>query len=303
MLYFRRITVKKKFSASQIILNMMFILLSLACLLPFALLIMASITDETTIIRNGYSLFPEKYSLYAYQYLRNNLYSIIRSYGITIFVTLVGTAVSLFTIALLAYPLSRKEMPGAKKITFFIVFTMLFNGGLVPTYLVYTQLFDLKNSLWALLIPNLLVRAFYVLLMRTFFKMSIHPSIIESAKIDGAGEIYTFFKIVLPLSVPVLATVGLFQTVNYWNDWFNGMIFLTDSKLFSIQNLLNRILFDIQFLTTNDVSSSAGDAISNIPSETVRMSLAVIGVVPILMAYPFFQKYFVKGLTVGAVKG
>ncbi len=273
-----------------------------ACIIPFVLLFMASITDENTIIKYGYSLFPKKVSSYAYEYLATNKDSIFRAYGITVIITIVGTFASLLIMSMLAYPISRKDMPFRKSMTFFVFFTMLMNGGLVPTYLVYTRLFNLKNNILALLIPMLLVRAFYVLLMRTFFATTIPDSIIESANIDGASEWLIFFKIVLPLSYPVMATVGLFQAVNYWNDWFNGMIFITDSKLYSIQNLLNRILLDIQFLSTSQFSGTY-DFTSNIPKESVRMALAVIGVVPILLAYPFFQKYFVKGLTIGAVKG
>lgn len=179
---------------------------------------------------------------------------------------------------------------------------MLFNGGLVPTYMVYTQLFDLKNTLMALIIPSLLMNAFFVMLMRTFFLTSIPAAVIESAKIDGAGEFRIFVRIVLPLSLPILATVGLFQTIHYWNDWFNGMVYVTDDKLYSLQNLLNRILLDIQFLSSSNFGSQT-ELSANTPTESVRMALAVIGVLPILIAYPFFQKFFVKGLTVGAVKG
>ncbi|MNZ88596.1 L-arabinose transport system permease protein AraQ [compost metagenome] len=178
---------------------------------------------------------------------------------------------------------------------------MLFNGGLVPTYLVYTNLLDLKNTIWALIIPILLVNAFYVILMRTFFATSIPAAIIESAYIDGAKELRIFVSIVTPLSAPVFATVGLFQLIRYWNDWFNGLIFITDSKYYSLQNLLNRILLDIQFLQNSDGQS--GEIFSNIPLEPMRMAMAVIGIIPILVAYPFFQKFFIKGITVGAVKG
>ncbi len=188
-------------------------------------------------------------------------------------------------------------------VTFFIFFTMLFNGGLVPLYLVYTQLFDLKNTIWALIFPLLLTNAFYVIIMRTFFQTTIPNEVIESGKIDGAGELRIFVKIVLPLSLPILATIGLFQTINYWNDWFNGLIFLTDSKLYSVQNLLNRILLDVQYLASLDFGAAQGDLTAGIPTETIRLAIAVIGVIPILVIYPFFQGFFVKGLTVGAVKG
>ncbi|MHA7581829.1 carbohydrate ABC transporter permease [Paenibacillus vandeheii] len=283
--------------------NIMLLIISISCILPFILLFISSITDEQSIIRHGYSFFPEAYSLSAYRYLWHDAERIVRAYGITIIVTVIGTVVSLMITSLLAYPLSRKDMPMHKFWAFFIFFTMLFHGGLVPSYLVYTQLFDLKNTLLALIVPGLLTNGFYIMLMRTFFATSIPAPIMESAKIDGAGEFMTFVRIVLPLSLPILATVGLFQTINYWNDWFNGMIYITDSKLFSLQNLLNRILLDIQFLTNSNFGGNLSDSTANIPTETVRMAMAVIGIVPIMITYPFFQKFFVKGLTIGAVKG
>lgn len=294
---------KTKNSIWQWFVNMILFVIAVACILPFILLFISSITDEQSIVRHGYSFFPEAYSLSAYRYLWHDAERIFRAYGITIVITVIGTAVSLIITSLLAYPLSRKDMPMHRFWSFFVFFTMLINGGLVPTYLVYTQLFDLKNTLLALIVPGLLTNAFYVMLMRTFFATSIPVPIVESAKIDGAGEFRTFVQIVLPLSLPILATVGLFQTIHYWNDWFNGMIYVTDSKLFSLQNLLNRILLDIQFLTSSNFAGNQGDSGANLPTETVRMAMAVVGIIPILIAYPFFQKYFVKGLTIGAVKG
>jgi putative aldouronate transport system permease protein len=285
----------------QIAIIMILTLVAIFCILPFLLLLTASFTDNNTILREGYSLFPSKYSLFAYEYLLLNAGSIFRAYGITVLVTVIGTVVSLTITALLAYPLSRRELPHRSAWTFFVFFTMLFNGGLVPTYMVYTQLINVKNTLLAYLLPFFLVKAFYVLLMRTFF-LGIERSLLESAEIDGAGEWTVFLRIVIPLSYPVLATVGLFQAVAYWNDWFNGMIFITDGNLYSLQNLLNRILLDIQFLTTSAMVVATEEG-ANIPVASVRMALAVIGVVPMLVIYPFFQKYFVKGLTVGAVKG
>ncbi|MNZ55213.1 L-arabinose transport system permease protein AraQ [compost metagenome] len=275
------------------------------CLLPFVLLVTTSFSDEMTILREGYSFFPSKWSLDAYQFLWNDAENIFRAYGVTIIVTIVGTFLGLSISALLSYPLSRKELPLRKLLAFFVFFTLLFNGGLVPTYFVYTHLFDMKNTMLALIIPGLLTNGFFVLIMRTFFMNSIPVPVIESASIDGAGEFKIFFKIVLPLSLPILATIGLMQTIGYWNDWFNGLIYITDSKLFSLQNLLNRILLNVQFIQNNasTVNMSEISSGAQIPMETIRMAMAVIGVVPLLCAYPFFQKYFVKGLVIGAVKG
>ncbi|MCY9664952.1 carbohydrate ABC transporter permease [Paenibacillus alginolyticus] len=295
---------KVKSQLYQAIIHVFFIGIVCLCLLPFFLLVITSFTDEMTIVSEGYSFLPSKFSLAAYEFLWNDSSNIFRAYGITILVTLVGTFVGLSITALCAYPLSRKDMLIRKPLSFIVFFTLLFNGGLVPTYLVYTQVFDMKNTLLALIIPGLLSNGFYVLIMRTFFMTSIPTPVIESASIDGAGEFKIFFQIVLPLSLPILATVGLMQTIGYWNDWFNGLIYVTDSKLFSLQNLLNRILLNAQFLSSNTSSSTTElAASSNIPMESVRMAMAVIGTIPLLIAYPFFQKYFVKGLVIGAVKG
>lgn len=294
---------ERKFGIYQLIVHAIFISISAICLLPFLLLITSSITDESEIIRTGYTLFPETISFGAYEYLFRDATPILRAYGISISVTVVGTFVSLLFISLLAYPMSRKDLPFRKSLTFFVFFTMVFNGGLVPTYFLYTQVFDLKNTIFALIIPYLLLNGFYVLLARTFFSTSIPVPIIESAYMDGAGEFKIFYQIILPLSLPILATLGLFQIIRYWNDWFNSLIFISDSKLYSLQYLLNKILLDIQFLSTNDFGGAEGQVLAAIPKEGVRMAMAVIGVIPILLAYPFFQKFFVKGLTVGAVKG
>lgn len=284
--------------------HVVLLLFSLACLLPFILLAISSVTDEQAVVRNGYSFFPEKFSLQAYEYIWQQSSLIINSYGITIVVTIIGTATSLIITSLLAYPLSRRDLPGGFIIAFLLFFTMLFNGGMVPTYLVYTQLLDMKNTLAALIIPGLLMNGFLVLLMRTFFMTTVPVPVLESASIDGAGEFTIYRKIVMPLSLPILATVGLIQGLMYWNDWYNGLMFITDSKLFSLQNVLNRLMSDLQFLANNSqMSAVAGGAVAQLPSETFRMAIAVISVVPIIIAYPFFQKYFIKGMTIGAVKG
>lgn len=289
----------------QAAIHLLFISLVCLCILPFVLLITTSFTDDLTIVNEGYSFTPSKFSLEAYQFLLKDSTNILRAYGVTIFVTLVGTFAGLAMTAFLAYPLSRPDMPIRKVLAFIVFFTLLFNGGLVPTYLVYTELFGMKNSLLGLIVPSLLTNGFYVAIMRTFYMTSIPTPIIESASMDGAGEYRIFFRIVLPLSLPIMATIGLFLTIGYWNDWFNGLIYITDSKMFSLQNLLNRILLNAQFLETNAAMAGNTDIAANskIPLESVRMAMAVIGTIPLLCAYPFFQKYFIKGLTVGAVKG
>ncbi|MCY9691783.1 carbohydrate ABC transporter permease [Paenibacillus alginolyticus] len=287
---------------NQYAVNLIFILMACASIFPFVLLVMASFTDQKAIINDGYSLLPSVFSLEAYKYMMKSSASLFRAYGITVFITIIGTVVGLAISTMLAYPLSRSDMPLRKVMSFLVFFTLLFNGGLVSTYLIYTEFFHIKNTIWALIIPGLLTNGFYILLIRTFFSTSIPAAIIESAYIDGASEFKIFYRIVLPLSLPILATIGLMLGISYWNDWFNGLIFVTDSKLFSIQNMLNRMLSDIQFLQKSSMTN-ASQASSNIPTDSVRMAIAVIGIVPIFCAYPFFQKFFVKGLTLGAVKG
>jgi len=277
-------------------------LFAAACLAPFVLLISASFTDQQAIVAHGYSFLPQEISTAAYDYLFQRGADIARAYGVTVFVTVVGTIIGLTISTLLAYPLSRSTTPHRFLIMFLVFFTMLFHGGLVPSYLVYTQIFDLKNSIWALIIPGLLTNGFYIMMMRTFFQSTIPPALIESAQIDGASEYRILWSIVVPLSTPVLATIGMFTAIMYWNDWQLGMIYITKPELFSIQNLLNRIMQDIQFIQTN-MAADAGGALQNMPTDSVKMAMAVIGALPILLAYPFFQQYFVKGIMIGAVKG
>ncbi|RED41829.1 carbohydrate ABC transporter permease [Paenibacillus sp. VMFN-D1] len=283
--------------------NLVMFALSLAAILPFILLFIASISDENSIVLNGYTFWPEKFSLDAYLYMWNNVESITRAYGITIVVTVIGTFTGLLISTLIAYPLSRSDMPMRSFLSFFVFFTLLFNGGLVPTYLIYTEIFQIKNTLAALIVPGLLTNGFFILLIRSFFSTTIPNAVIESAYIDGAGEFKIFYRIVMPLSLPILATIGLMLLINYWNDWFNGLIYITDPQLYSIQNLLNRMLSNIQFLQQNNLDGNASQAMANLPMNSVRMAMAVIGILPIICVYPYLQKYFVKGLVIGAVKG
>ncbi|RJX37177.1 carbohydrate ABC transporter permease [Paenibacillus pinisoli] len=287
----------------QTVIHIIFFVFACICLIPFIVLISASFTNEQAIIQNGYSIWPSVFSVESYRYLLKEPMMILNAYGISILITVVGTAISLIMMTLLAYPISRKDLPFRNVIAFIVFFTMLFNGGLVPTYLMYTNVFEIKNTLTAYLVPGLLVSAFFVILIRTFFTMNIPSEVIESAKIDGAGEFRIFWGIVLPLSKPVLGAVGIFQIINYWNDWFNGLIYITDSKLHSIQVMLNTILLNSQYLMTNVQAADNMIEAGDIPTHGLKMAIAAIGVIPILITYPFFQKYFAKGLTVGAVKG
>lgn len=297
-------TINKSARRFSVTANIVFILLSFICIVPFILLITSSFADNNTIYRYGYSFFPRKWSLAAYQFMMTQRFSILRAYGISVLITVTGTFMGLFMTTMFAYALSRQELKGRRWLTFYVFFTLLFNGGLVPTYLMYVNYFHIKNTLFALLIPYILVNGFNILLMRTYFINNIPIAVIESAKIDGSGEFRLFFQIVLPMSTPILATIGLLIGVGYWNDWYNGMLYITDPIYYSLQNMLNRLLLDIQFMAQNMTSSGdSATAMARMPTVTVRMAIAVIGAVPILVIFPFFQKYFSKGITLGAVKG
>ena len=294
--------VEKK-SSFYFFANVFMMFLLICSIFPFALLVMSSLTEEKTLIQNGYSLFPAKFGLDSYIYMFKSGSSIIRAYGITMLVTVVGTCSGMLLTMLLAYPLSRKEFFGREILAFIVFFTMLFNGGLVPTYIMYTRYFHLRNTLWALIIPSLLVNAFYVIMMRTYFSTNIPDAVVEAARIDGEGEWRTLFQIVLPMSVPMIATLALLIGLGYWNDWKNGLYYLTDSNLFSIQNILNRMLQDVQFLKSGAGGSNASEIAATLPSTGIKMAIAVVGALPVMVVYPFFQKFFIKGITIGAVKG
>jgi putative aldouronate transport system permease protein len=284
----------------QFLIHVVLALLSLAAFLPFLLLFTSSLTAETSLLADGYSFFPKKWSLGAYTYVfKTNRDNVFRAYGISMIITAVGTSISLLIAPMLSYAISRKDYPRRNVISFLVFFTMIFNGGLVASYISWTRLFFVKNTIFALIFPRLLFNGFYVMLMKSYFSINIHPSLIEAAKIDGAGEFRIYFTIVAPLSLPILATIGLMVGIGYWNDWQNGLYFITDPRLYSLQNLLNRILTNARFLA----SISADISVQvELPSIGIRMAMAVIGVIPVLALYPFFQRYFIKGLTLGGVK-
>ena len=294
--------VEKK-SSFYFFAHVVMIFLAVCCIFPFALLIMSSLTEEKSLIQNGYSLFPKQFGLESYAYMFKSGSKIGRAYLITILVTAAGTSISLLITTLMAYPLSRKEFIGRKVLAFIVFFTMLFNGGLVPTYIMYTRYLHIRNTYWALLIPSLLPNAFYVIMMRTYLTTNIPDAVIEASRIDGAGEWRTLFQVVTPMCLPMIATMTLLIGLSYWNDWKNGFYYLTDTSLYSIQNILNRMLQDVQFLKNGGGGPDASEMIASLPSVGIKMAIAVIGVLPILIIYPFFQRFFVKGITIGAVKG
>jgi len=282
-----------------------FILVALACVLPVLLVIMASITEDMVLLKEGYSLFPrlDAINLNAYELIFDRSEAIVSAFMNSIMISLLGTVIGTFIMALYAYPLSRVNFKYRKGFTWLVLITMLFSGGLVPWYILYTQVLGLGDTMAVLIIPYTM-SAWYVLIMRTFYKTTLPEEILESARIDGAGEFRIFFSIVIPLSTAGLATIGLFTMLAYWNDWYLPLIFSRSDSLDTIQNYLRRVLESVHFLAR--MASQMGSItipLQDLPTESIRMAIAVVAVGPIVLAYPFFQRYFVKGLTIGAIKG
>ena len=286
---------------SQIIVNAIMLALSLLFLVPMVLVISSSLTDELTLAQSGYNLFPAKFSLLAYEFIVRDPYRILNAYSVTVSVTTIGTLVGLLLMAMLAYALSRKDFAWRKPISFFIFFTMLFNGGLVPTYYLVTQVLHLKNTLPVLILPYLVV-PWYVFLLRTFFS-SLPHELIEAARIDGASELRIFFQLVLPLSTPVLATVGLFMILTYWNDWWLSLLYINEPKLFSLQYLLYSIMRNAEFLSSGKATMTGLLTNVKIPTQTLRMAMVVVAMGPIAIVFLSLQRYFVRGMLVGSIKG
>lgn len=293
----------KEYFVTQAIAHVVCGLAAVVAVLPFILLIISSFTDNAWASANGFSYFPKEWSLEAYEYIAAKWDVIGRAYVMTFVVTAVGTTVSIIITTLLAYAISQENVPGMKIVKFMLTFTMLFNGGLVSTFYVYTNIFKIRDTIWALIVPGLLMNAFNVILVRNYFINSIPYSLIEAARLDGASEFGIFFKVVMPLSIPIIATIGLLTGLSYWNNWTNGMYYLTErrgGKYYTIQVILNNINENVKALMST--AAEMGGIEVPMPGVTIRMAIAVIGVLPIIILYPFFQKYFVKGITLGGVK-
>ncbi len=285
-----------------IIFHLIFIVGSLICLFPLLIVLSVSLSSESSITMNGYQLIPQKVSFLAYSFLLNDFNNIARAYMVTIIVSVTGTMTSLVMTSLYAYPLFLKSFPFRKFFSFYIFITMIFNGGLVPFYILYTRYLGLNNRLLALILPYL-VNAFYVIIMRTFFTSTIPEALIDAAKIDGAKDVFILFRVVVPISLPVYAVIGLFTLLTYWNDWFMSLLFIRDQSKVSIQYFMYKVILNLRYLMENTNVPDSTIPASELPGESARMAMAVIGIGPIIFAYPFFQKYFVQGLTIGAVKG
>lgn len=274
-------------------------LTAVICLLPFLFMISGSFSQENEIRLRGYSVLPRGFTLEAYETIFKFPEKIIRAYGISIFITLTGTALGLFILTMAAYVLSRRDFKYRRGISFFFYFTTLFNGGMVSTYIFYIQYLHLKDSLLALILPGML-SIFNLLIMRSFCA-SIPTELIESAKLDGAPEFTIFRRIILPLSKSGLATIGLFMALHYWNDWYNAMLYINSEKKYPLQYMLYEMLSYAQALAR--IAAQAGVQVDNLPTNTIKLAMAVVATGPIVLLYPFVQKYFVQGITVGAVKG
>ncbi len=287
--------------AFQIIAYVVITIGSILCLLPFLLILSASLSSNASIVENGYNIIPKEFSLEGYELIFRLPDEVLRAYGVTVFVTIIGTALGLFLMTMAGYVLQRKDFKYRNVFAFFIYFTTLFGGGLVPYYMLITNYLDFANSYKALIWPSLMT-PFLIILMRSFISSAVPDEVVESSKIDGANDFLIYYRIVLPLAVPGLATIGLFLSLHYWNDWFSSAMYINDATKYQLQFYLYNVINTSSFLTS--IGAGAGVVLAEgIPSETMKMSMAIVVTGPILFLYPFVQRYFVKGLTIGAVKG
>ncbi len=292
---------KKSTVKTQVLLNIIFVIISILMIIPFILLISASFSNEKDVIMNGYSLFPRIFSIDAYKFVLRNPTSVINAYKTTITFSLISMVLATLFMSMIAYPLTKRDLKGRTALSFYLYFTMLFSGGMVPSYILITQYLHLQDTIWVYIIPAL-ISPWHVFMLRTFFQ-GLPESITEAALIDGASEYRIFFTIILPLSKPVIATIALFQFLTHWNSWMPSMLYINKrDDLISLQYLLQKIMRDITFMKEN-ADNSLIENMAEIPSETVRMATAMLVAGPALVVFPFFQKYFTRGLTVGGVKG
>lgn len=281
---------------SKIIAHSVMIILALLCIIPFLIVVSISFSSAESIQMNGYQLIPSSWSADAYRSIFAEPDTIIRAYGVNIYVTVIGTILALLISILTAYVLSRKSFIGRRALNFYMFFTMLFSGGMVPQYILMTQYLNLKNSLWSIILLGLVV-PYQIFMMRTFFQ-SMPDSLIEAAKIDGASEFTVLFKIVVPMNTGAIATVAIMLVLNFWNDWYRCMLYITKPKLYNLQYMLQAMMGKVTFASQSGMSTT-----TEIPQDSLRMALCVFAVGPTILIFPFFQKYFISGLATGAVKG
>ncbi|MGI6336919.1 MAG: carbohydrate ABC transporter permease [Clostridiales bacterium] len=287
------------------VLTIVMILLAATIILPLLLVVIISFSSSLSIAHRGYTFFPEQWTLMGYQYLFKSGEQVARSYLITIFYTVTGTVMALAVMSMFAFVLSQKQLRGRMFLTFFMYLTMLIHGGLVARYLIYTQVYHIDNTIWVFLLPGL-VGGYNVFILRTFINTTIPDSLFEAAKIDGANDFTVYLRIVMPLFKAGLATIGLFNVVSRWNDWFTGFMYVENPVLIPLQTMLIKIQKNVDFIMSNSEMSMSPDGlelIKNLPKQSMQMAIFVVSTLPILCAYPFFQKYFISGLTIGSVKG
>lgn len=288
--------------STNIVFNIIFLVLAVMCVIPLLFVFSISITEEEALRTNGYQLIPSVFSGSAYKFLWNERGMILRAAFMSILVTIVGTLIAIALDTSMGYVVSRRNFRLKKLYTWLIFIPMVFNGGMLASYVVVNNILGLNNSIWALILP-LACSAFSVTICRTFFRTTVPDSIIESAKIDGAGQFRIWSQIVLPISKPVMATIGMFAAFGYWNDWFQASLYIQDKNLQTLQSLLNNIQKNIEYIANNPYGGlSLQQYKSSMPTESVRMAIAIVIIVPIACTYPFFQKYFISGLTIGSVK-
>jgi len=303
--WFRRRNPNQISPIANIVINIFFFLFAATCVVPLLIVLGSSFSTEAAILRHGFVIIPREFSLEAYAILFREQSVVFNAYMVTIFTTVVGTILCLFNVCLYAYPLSRPTFKFRKFFMMFAFFTMLFSGGLVASYIVNTNVLNIGNTIWIMTLP-FGFSAFWVIVMRTFYRTQIPEALIESAKIDGAGEWLTLIRIVLPLSLPGIATVALFTSIGIWNDFFLSILYVRDANLYNLQRLINEVLNAITMLREMVFRLGAAGItvdVANLPSQSFRMAMCIVTIGPIILAYPFFQRFFIKGLTIGAIKG
>lgn len=288
-------------TSAKILIYGILLIICLTCIIPIATVVSISLSTNLTILKEGYGILPKDFTLDAYKYVFRDVTSILRSYGVSILVTVLGCVGGLLLDALMAYALSRNDYRYKSVLTVYILIPILISGGMVPTYILLSRYLHMKDTFAVLILP-LMITPWFIVLLRTFFSQ-IPMSLIEAATMDGANEWLIFIKVILPLAKPALATIGMFITLNYWNDWFQPLMYIEDRSMYNLQFRLYLIMKDAEEMIRNSANMSTGVSLVGLPTETMRMAMCVIAAGPMLMVFPFFQKYFVKGLTVGAVKG
>ena len=292
-------------SSSNILFNTVMIAVSLVVIIPMLLVVIISFSSEVSISNVGFTFFPEEWSLSGYEHLAKMGDQVAQSYLITIVQTVLGTVMSLTVMTMFAYVLAQRNFRARKFFTYLLAFTMLFSGGMVPSYILIVRYLRMKDTIWVYLLPSL-VSAYNVIILRTFIQTTIPDSLFEAARIDGAGHFKIFLLIVLPLFKAGIATIGLFNVVGRWNDWYTAMLYIDNPKLISLQRLLQKIQENMDFLKQNAAIASTPEGVQMLrflPTQSLKMACTIIVTVPVLLAYPFFQRYFVSGLTIGSVKG